>query len=245
MNSIDVSARFSDTRADAHPYRRPVDAATLVLVDSSARKPRVLMGRRHPNQKFMPNKLVFPGGRVDPQDRNVPVYGTLDSISERRLQERVVRPSSSRSRALALAALRETCEETGLVIGSREAGAPDRLPAGWEPFLAAGAFPNLEALTFVARAITPPGRVRRFDTRFFLADAARVVHRLPDVVGPDSELVELAWLTFAEARKAEVPTITLAVLEDIEARLEAGNSPYLPVPYYVTRHGRMLREALD
>ncbi|MCB4768526.1 NUDIX domain-containing protein [Ancylobacter sp. Lp-2] len=246
MTAIDVSARFAVARPDtSHPYRRPVDAATLILVDRSARTPRVLLGRRNPAQKFMPGKLVFPGGRVDPQDRNVPVYGMLDSVSERRLQERVVRPSLARARALALAAIRETCEETGLVIGSREAGAPDAMPAGWEAFAQAGAFPNLEALSFVARAVTPPGLSRRFDTRFFMADASEIAHRLPDVVGPQSEFVELAWLTLAEAKKAEVPTITHAILEEVETRLAGGNKPWLPVPYYVTRHGRMMREALE
>ena len=247
MTVLDVSARFSGRdRADAsHPNRRPVDAATLILVDRSSRKPRVLLGRRHPGQKFMPGKLVFPGGRVDPQDRGVPVYGMLDDHSERRLQERVVRPSSARSRALALAAIRETCEETGLVIGSREAGPPDSMPAGWEAFMQAGVFPSLEALTFVARAITPPRLSRRFDTRFFMADATEVAHRLPDVVGPDTELVELAWLSFDDAKKAEVPLITHAILEEVEARLAGGNKPYLPVPFYATRHGRMMRETLD
>lgn len=228
----------------AHPYRRPVDAATLILVDSSRKVPRVLLGRRHAGQTFMPGKLVFPGGRVDAQDRHVPVYGMLDSVSERRLLDRVVRPSLSRGRALALAAIRETCEETGLVLGSPEAGAPEAMPAGWEPFLDAGLFPNLEALTFVARAITPPRLSRRYDTRFFLADRAAIAHEVPDVVSADSELVELAWLSFEEARRAEVPNITRVVLEEVEARVKAGNPPWMPVPFFVTRHGRMTREAL-
>ncbi|GLK85656.1 NUDIX hydrolase [Ancylobacter defluvii] len=246
MTAIDVSDRFAANRPDAaHAYRRPVDAATLILIDRSGRKPRVLLGRRNPAQKFMPGKLVFPGGRVDPQDRNVPVYGMLDALSERRLQARVVRPSLGRARALALAAIRETCEETGLLIGSHEAGTPETMPAGWEAFAQAGAFPNLEALTFVARAITPPRLSRRFDTRFFMADASDIAHRIPDVTGPDSELVELAWLNFADAKQAEVPTITHAILEEIEARLAGGNKPWLPVPFYATRHGRMMRETLE
>lgn len=247
MTSLDVSARFPgrDRPDAAHPYRRPVDAATLILVDRSGRTPKVLLGRRNPAQKFMPGKLVFPGGRLEPQDRHVPVFGTLDPHSERRLLTRVVRPSAGRARALALAAIRETCEETGLVLGSREAGAPDALPPGWEPFLEAGAFPNLEALTFVARAITPPRLARRFDTRFFMADAAEVAHEVPDIVGPAAELVELAWLPFKEAKQAEVPAITLAILEEVEARLAAGNKPWLPVPFYSTRHGRVLRDTLE
>ena len=224
---------------------RPVDAAALVLVDRSGRTPRLLLGRRNPALKFMPGKFVFPGGRVDPVDRRMPVYGTLDAESERRLVARVTRPGATRARALALAAIRELQEETGLILGTREAGAPERLPDGWQAFGRAGVFPDLEGLTFVARAITPPRLPRRFDTRFFLADASGVVHREEGIVGPQAELVETAWLTFAEAKRIEVHAITLAIIEEVEARLKAGNRPWLPVPFYVSRLGRMHRDILE
>ena len=126
-----------------------------------------------------------------------------------------------------------------------EAGAPEGVPAGWTAFAEAGVFPNLEALTLVARAITPPGRVRRFDTRFFLADLSDVAHRVDGIVGPDAELVELDWLSFAQAKKADVPNITRAIIEEVESRLEAGNSVRLPVPFYSMRRGRFHRETLD
>lgn len=225
--------------------RRPVDAATLILVDRSKRLPRVLMGKRSPNLKFMPGKLVFPGGRVDAGDRRMPVYGMLESETERRLLASVVRPSPARSRALALAAIRETFEETGLLIGTTEAGAPESVPPGWAAFSEAGVFPNLEALTLVARAITPPRLARRFDTRFFLADSSDIAHRIEGVVGPDSEFVELDWLTFAQARKVEIPNITRAIIEEVESRFEAGNSVRLAVPFYFMRRGRFHRETLD
>ncbi|MBB3771143.1 8-oxo-dGTP pyrophosphatase MutT (NUDIX family) [Angulomicrobium tetraedrale] len=252
MIPTDVSARFDVPRAPAtEPTAaraaapvRPVDAATLVLVDRSRRTPRILLGRRNPALKFMPGKFVFPGGRVDPQDRRVPVYGMLDTESERRLLARVTRPSAARARALALAAIRETCEETGLLIGTREAGTPENLPPSWQGFGDAGVFPSLEALTFVARAITPPSLPRRFDTRFFLADAGEIAHREERNIGPDTELVELAWMTFSEAKAAEVPRITLVIIEEVEARLKAGNRPWTPVPFYFSRAGRMLRETL-
>lgn len=245
MTPTDVSARFLvEDDEIGHPTVRPADAATLVLVDRSKRTPRILFGRRHPKLRFMPGKLVFPGGRVDAQDRRMPVYGTLDADSERRLLARVTRPSPARARALALAAIRETCEETGLLLGTREAGVPEGLPEGWAAFGTAGVFPNLEALTFVARAITPPGRPRRFDTRFFMADVTDVAHREDGVVGPEAEFVEVAWLTVAEAKKAEVPSITLAIIEEIEARVAGGSKPWLPVPFYFTRGGKMYRDVL-
>lgn len=229
----------------AQPLIRPVDAATLILVDRSRRTPRLLLGRRHSSLKFMPGKFVFPGGRVDPQDRHVPVYGTLDADSERRLLTRVTRPSLSRARALALAAIRETCEETGILLGTREGGAPERLPAGWEEFGAAGLFPNLEAMTFVARAITPPRLPRRFDTRFFMAELSDIAHRVEGVVGPDSELTELRWMSVDDARTAELADITRAIVGEIESRLAGGNRPWQPVPFYFHRAGRMYREALE
>ena len=246
MDTADVSGRFALQGHDtAHPLIRPVDAASLILVDRSTRAPRLLFGRRNPSLRFMPGKFVFPGGRVDAGDRHVPVYGMLDAESERRLSVRVSRPSAARARALALAAIRETFEEAGLIIGTREAGAPDRLPAGWDGFVDAGVFPNLEALTFVARAITPPRLARRFDTRFFMADAGDVAHRVEGMVGPEAEIVETAWLTIAEARKAELPDITLAIVDEVEARLKGGNRPWQPVPFYFTRRGRVYREALS
>ena len=233
-------------RDGSHANRRPVDAATLVLVDHSARKPRVLLGKRHERQAFLPGKFVFPGGRVDPEDRRMPVFGTLDADSERRLLARTVRPSATRSRALALAAIRETFEETGLFIGTAEAGPPPGpLPAGWQAFGEAGLFPDLEALSFVARAITPPRLARRFDTRFFLADASAVAHRVDGIAGPDSELVELRWLTFDEARDIDILSITRIVLEEVERRLEAGSGRRLPVPFYYMRGKSFLREVLE
>lgn len=245
MEPADVSARFAGApRSPAPAAIRPVDAAALVLVDRSSRTPRILLGRRNPALKFMPGKFVFPGGRVDPYDRRVPVYGTLDSESERRLLARVTRPGATRARALALAAIREIFEETGLLLGTREAGAPEGLPESWQAFTRAGVFPNLEGLTFVARAITPPRLPRRFDTRFFLADASEIAHREEGVVGPDAELVETAWLTFAEAKQAEVPAITRAIIEEVETRLKAGNRPWLPVPFYFARVGKMCRDTL-
>lgn len=246
MSLTDVSQRFAPSEPPAtHPTIRPADAATLILVDRSARAPRILLGRRNPRLRFMPGKFVFPGGRLDAEDRRMPVFGMLDSESERRLNTRVSRPSPGRGRALALTAIRETFEETGLLIGTREAGVPQSSSSAWSAFVEAEVFPDLEALTFVARAVTPPGRSRRFDTRFFMAEASSIAHRIEGAVGPDAELVELDWFSFADARKAEVPSITLAIIEEVETRLEGGNKPWQPVPYYFTRRGRFFRETLD
>lgn len=50
---------------------RPRDAATLIIVRTGAGEPRVLMGQRSANHKFMPNKFVFPGGKVDCADNRI------------------------------------------------------------------------------------------------------------------------------------------------------------------------------
>ena len=99
------------------PYVAPKDAATLILVDRSGRTPQVLLGKRHAGHKFMPGKFVFPGGRVDRSDRRMPVARPLDPGAQTNLQKRIARPSPAKAQAFALAAIRETFEETGLLLG--------------------------------------------------------------------------------------------------------------------------------
>lgn len=211
---------------------RPVDASTLILLDGAGGRPKVLLGRRNASLKFMPGKFVFPGGRVDPADRRVRPADGLSSGTEARLAARVGRPSPTRARALALAAIRETFEETGYLIG-RKADAPAAPASGsWSEFLAAGAVPLPGALRFVARAITPPHRPRRFDTRFFVATLADTCGRVPRDIGPDAELTELVWADLDEAAGLDLPTITQVIIEELRARLAAGLDDDHPVPFY-------------
>ncbi|HXW25057.1 MAG TPA: NUDIX hydrolase, partial [Xanthobacteraceae bacterium] len=158
-------------RAATARSRRPKDAATLILIDRAGATPKVLLGKRHHGHVFLPGKFVFPGGRLEPHDRRAPVAGALDPHVEAKLMRLVQRPSRDKARALAVAAVREAFEETGLLIGRKVDGA--RTDAA-DPFAAAGVRPDLSELHFVARAVTPPGRPRRFDTRFFAADAALI-----------------------------------------------------------------------
>lgn len=183
--------------ADHHPYFRPKDAATLILIDRTAAKPKVLVGRRHDNVVFMPGKYVFPGGRVDKSDNRVPVAAPITSELEINLLKGSPKISPARARALANAAIREACEETGLCLG-RKAEKPVKLEGAWKPFADAGLLPDPSGLFLIARAITPPGRVRRFDTRFFTADASAIAHRVEGVVHADAELVELVWVEFGQ-----------------------------------------------
>lgn len=223
--------------------QRPKDAATLILIDRSGPLPKVLLGRRHHGHKFMPGKFVFPGGRVERADRLVPVASALDPHILAKLMRRVRRPSAERARAIAVAAIREVFEETGLLLG-RKCDGRNRPEAVTSRFTAADVQPDLAELHLIARAITPPRRPRRFDTRFFAADAQLIAHRVDGAVGPDAELVELTWLPIPQARELDMPTITKVVLIELEARVEAGLGHDLPVPFYRVLHRKFVREML-
>jgi len=182
---------------------KPRDAATLILVRGGR---EVMMGQRSKGHVFMPDKWVFPGGRVDPGDARLPAAAELTPETEALLRHggAVRRPP----RAFALAAARETQEETGLTLGE-------------------GAGPDLSKLLYVARAITPPYRARRFDARFFLADADAVLCDDCPVAG--EELLHIRWFSLDEAESLDLPSITRFVMKEVRARLsgEAVKPPFL------------------
>jgi 8-oxo-dGTP pyrophosphatase MutT (NUDIX family) len=231
------------------PTVRPRDAATMIIIDRAAPSPKVLVGRRHAGHKFMPGKFVFPGGRVEPLDGRMASATPLEPRVAARLMQATSRPSATKARAFVLAAIRETFEETGIMLGTKilgtKGGAPMRSPGGaWDAFVEEGVAPDLAAVHFVARAVTPPGRTKRFDTRFFAVDAGAIALRRDGVVGPDTELTELVWLPLAEASRLDLPAITIAMLEEFNARIAAGFSHDLPVPYYRVVNRRRMRELL-
>jgi 8-oxo-dGTP pyrophosphatase MutT (NUDIX family) len=223
---------------------RPRDSATLILIDRGESVPKVLLGRRHERHRFLPGKFVFPGGRVEIADRLMPVAAPLHEGDTERLMRRVQRPSAAKAAAFALAAVRETYEETGLMLGVKAAGAVTAPAADWQAFADAGVLPDLSAIHFVARAITPPRRPRRFDSRFFAADISAVAHRADGFVGPEAELVELVWLPITEARRLDIPTITAVALEELQERILTGMSHDHAVPFYRMVRNRFVREDL-
>jgi 8-oxo-dGTP pyrophosphatase MutT (NUDIX family) len=243
MNEL-VKQLGSAERDQTHPNRRPKDAATLILVDRTGREPKVLLGRRHHGHVFMPGKFVFPGGRIDKTDRLIKPAAALNPQTLKKLMRGVPTISAERARSLALTAIRETFEETGLLLGKpvkKTGAAPD---GPWAEIAKLGFAPDLSDLHFIARAITPPRRPRRFDTRFFSVDASAVAHRAQGIVHADAELVELVWLPIAEARKLDLPTITGVVLQELESRVAAGFGHDLPVPFYRMLHGKFQRALL-
>lgn len=212
---------------------RPRDAATLVLVRRGEGGASVLMGQRHERHAFMPNKYVFPGGGIDREDLAIRPLTPLRADVERRLR---VECKRARVEALALAAIRETFEETGVLVGARSDAPLDPVAGHWAHFFARGVAPSLEGLDFIARAITPPQRPRRFDARFFMADASAIAADVEP--GPISgELKDVRWVPLGEARTLDLPTITRRVISEIEERVREPGAAR-PVPFFRFRHGK-------
>ena len=231
-------------RDQSFPDSEPRNAATLMLIDRSEPTPKVLLGRRHHGHKFMPGKFVFPGGRLEPHDAAMSIISDLHPDIQAKLNTRVAAPSADFARALALTAVRETAEETGLLLGVSRNEPPATPGEIWAEFAKAKVHPDLGQIHFIARAITPPRRPKRFDTRFFTADATAVAHAIEDVIGPESELVELVWAPISEAARFDIPTITGVILEELLARIEAGMDHKLPVPFYFMQDGAFHRDLL-
>ena len=239
-----TEARREEKEADHHPYRRPVDAATLILVDRTASIPKVLVGKRHDKVVFMPGKFVFPGGRIEPTDREMATLAALHDRHVARLMTKVRHASAAKAASFALAAIRETYEETGLMLGVPSTAPIVTPPGPWEAFAKAGIVPDLSAIHFIARAITPPKRPRRFDSRFFAADISAIAPRASGFVGADKELVELVWLPITEARRLDMPGITAIALEELQDRMASGMSYDHPAPLYRMLNKRFVREVL-
>ena len=217
---------------------RPQDAATLILVRRDAPEPKILVGKRFTGHAFMPNKFVFPGGKVDPADSRLrPPSGLHPHVLARLMRG----CSESRARALAMAAIRETFEETGLIVGETNASLLKTRSLQWRDFLQHNINPRLDTLHYIARAITPPYRNRRFDARFFMADADIIQdgEHLPQGSG---ELLEIHWVTLAEARQLELPNITRIVLTEVERRLAEGHGVGEPGPFIHFRHGKPVQD---
>jgi 8-oxo-dGTP pyrophosphatase MutT (NUDIX family) len=211
---------------------RPSDAATLILLRRHGGL-EVLLGQRHANHAFMPNRYVFPGGRVDRHDHLVRAATPLSADVKVRL-ERAATPA--RAHALAIAAVRETFEETGLMLARPVAdGVVQRHPP-WDAFAARGLGPALGALDYIYRAVTPPGRPRRFNARFFLADAGAATGELRG----DGELEDLRWVALDAVLDLPIAEVTRLVLAEAARLIAAPRRAGRPVPRIHNRHGRIV-----
>lgn len=193
------------------------DAATVIVLRDAETAPKVLMGQRGKSAAFMPSKFVFPGGAVDDVDGAIPLAGPPSDLCRAALAA----DSARDAEALLTAAVRELWEETGLLLGKFDprVAALDA-PRGWRGYLATGRLPDGAALEFIFRAITPPGRPRRFDARFFLVGAEALASDPDDFSRAEDELSHLQWVPLADARGFDMPFITEVVLAELAARLE-------------------------
>jgi len=182
------------------------------------------MGQRGASAAFMPGKFVFPGGAVDTNDAAVPATALTDMDAARLASESALSPA-----ALASAAIRELWEETGQVLG--HPGAWSDAPQGWRGFAATGNVPNAAALQFFFRAVTPAGRPRRFDARFFLTDVSHLQTNPDDFSNAEDELAHLQWVPLADARQFDLPFITQIVLAELVSHIKRGGPP-ASVPFF-------------
>jgi 8-oxo-dGTP pyrophosphatase MutT (NUDIX family) len=182
-------------------------ASTVVLWRQGLAEPEVLMGQRGAAAVFMPSKYVFPGGAIDDADHEATLTGMLSARCESRLASHCAQDAPSHS-ALAAAAQRELAEETGLHLSVL---APDQPP-----------------MRFIFRAITPPGRSRRFDARFFLVNAKAVLGDPDDFSDASDELAHLHWIGLGAARSLDLPFITEVVIAEVENLLRGGDQPGVP-----------------
>jgi 8-oxo-dGTP pyrophosphatase MutT (NUDIX family) len=219
---------------------RPLLAATLIVVDRSGPEPRILMGRRRPDAVFLPDKYVFPGGRVELSDGDVTAAGVLPAYDLHCLRRGVRHADPERGmRAFVSAAIRETFEETGYLVSVDGPVEADASHAGWDTLLQSGVRPDLNQLRYIARAITPPGRPRRYDTRFFLAEASAV---RAVVSRTDGELSEIGWFALEKVSNHDLPSITRMVLADLKVALDRSGVP--EIPFYFWRSGAFRRAVL-
>lgn len=201
------------------------DAATIIVVRDRLTAPKLLMGQRGRNAAFMPEKFVFPGGAVDAGDDAIPLARPLNPVCAARIGAQ----SSRSPAALASAAIRELWEEAGLRLGV-VGDWPQEVPQGWQSFAAGGCVPDASALQFVFRAITPPGRPRRFDARFFRLDAEVLGGDLDDFSAADDELAHLQWIPLEQVHGFDLPFITQIVVDEIAQNLGQETAP-LSVPF--------------
>lgn len=236
----------SEYREASAPAAKPRDAATLIVVRGQ-KEPEILMGKRAASHKFMPNKFVFPGGKLDVADQRLNVDSSLSKEVLSRLRKFTRANTSERKlTGLALAAIRETFEETGLVIGLKTERKMHSKNSSWQAYFDHGVEPALAKLEFIARAITPTYRVRRFDTRFFLVSDTSMYINLNSLKKHGGELEQVRWIPLSETRELDLPGVTRWVLDEVEKRLRAGakSAGSLPTPFVRFINGKTVEKRL-
>jgi 8-oxo-dGTP pyrophosphatase MutT (NUDIX family) len=190
---------------------------------------RILMGKR-PASAVFPELYVFPGGRVDKSDADIPTATPLNAQTLNDLRERGG-CTPALARACATAAIRETFEETGFLLAGP--GSVERHDGIWAHFAERGIAPAHDRLSFLGRAITPTSAPRRFHARFFVADAEALTGELKG----NGELSELDWYPIEDALRLPAVDVTTFVLKELQAA-ERGHTR--EAPFFRYRRNRPL-----
>ena len=206
------------------------DAATVILLRQKKDITYVLMGQRGNKAAFMPSKYVFPGGAVDEDDSNVELFKDIDKKGIELLHQY---SEKKIAKALCVAAIRELWEEAGLRLCSM-VDKVGKISAGWEDFCGDSYLPDASSLEYVFRAITPPGRPRRFDARFFICRAENVNGNLDDFSSASTELSHLHWIDINEVKSLNLPFITEVVINEVKEIIKGGPNKK-GVPFF--KHG--------
>jgi len=225
---------LSDQETPQETLARPVkprDAASLVLIDTEEDEPRILMGKRHARMKFTPDAYVFPGGKLDAGDFQPTPATPLNKIAEAQMTRAGSSPKLAQ--ALAMAAIRETFEETGLFLAAPGDVGPTQ-DESWQAFRNAKLAPKLDTLSILARAITPTLSPIRFHARFF--EVATNARDLTGTLKGSGELSDLDWYPLSQALELPIIDVTQFILEEIQARQPDWQQPETP-PLYCYRNG--------
>ncbi len=183
-------------------------------------------------------------GRLDRGDHAIAPHAPLPNAAVDKLTQdprgaRTISPE--KAQALALAALRETYEETGLAAGIAQTGtrAKTRSP-GWANYFDSGALPALDRMAYIARAITPPYRPKRYDARFFMAPADVIAADCHDALAGSGELLDLHWVALEDATQLDLPNITRMIVQIALDRMSLPDpfDPTHKVPFFFFEKGQ-------
>ncbi len=215
---------------------RPRIASTLVLTCGPKDNLKILMGQRSKRHDFMPSVYVFPGGRVDRADSYAPYANNLSARTQTILESAY---SPRKARAVVLASIRETWEETGLMLGETSNNLRNINHASYDDFRRARQLPDLSGIEVFGRAVTPPHRHKRFDAWFFVKHMGNIA---PLPVQDSQELLGVDWFTFAQIEALETQRATTMMIEVLKRYL-AADTPAKDIFYSKAVYGefKMLR----
>ncbi|MDY8109768.1 NUDIX hydrolase [Fulvimarina sp. 2208YS6-2-32] len=235
-SSIDRRSAPETKAVPVSPFAVPRHAASLIAVDEGGGAPRFLMGCRNRAHRFMPGVYVFPGGGVEAGDMTLSLTARLCEAVRLRLSPYAALDERHLA-ALPLAAIRETFEETGFLLGSPAVF--DDAPANWRDFAKIGFRPAYEHLVPVGRAITPPHYPVRYDARFFAVSRARLLAPQEKPCDPSDELDDIGWFSLDELGGMPLADITRRILSDVADRIAAATlfDPLLTMPFYSHEDG--------